>query len=180
MKKLLLFTLVILLTTGGCACLDQSGSGSRQAGADLVILLEKQAVQEVITQLFVSTDNRDWEMVNAIFADQVLFDMTSLAGGEPVTLSPVQITQSWDKGLKPLEAIHHQAGNFLITVENDSATAFCYGIATHYLPNKTNQNTRTFVGSYDFHLVKVDGSWKIDQFKFNMKYLDGNLQLESS
>ena len=62
----------------------------------------------------------------------------------------------------------------------DGAQVFCYGIASHYLPNKTNQNTLTFVGSYNFHLVKIDDAWKIDQFKFNLKYLDGTLELESS
>jgi hypothetical protein len=48
------------------------------------------------------------------------------------------------------------------------------------LPNKTNQNTRIFVGSYDFHLIKADENWQIDRFKFNLKYMDGNLKLEAS
>ena len=43
-----------------------------------------------------------------------------------------------------------------------------------------NQNTRTFVGSYDFHLIKNDERWQIDKFKFNLKYIDGNLKLEAS
>jgi len=85
---------------------------------------------------------------------------------------------SWDKGLKPLKAVHHQAGNYIVTVSGDQADAFCYGIASHYLPTKSGRNTRTFVGSYDFHLIKNDGVWWIDRFKFNLKYLDGNPDLE--
>lgn len=57
---------------------------------------------------------------------------------------------------------------------------FCYGVAWHYLQNKTDRNTRTFVGSYDFHLVNQDGEWKIDRFKFNLKFIDGNPDLEKS
>lgn len=79
-----------------------------------------------------------------------------------------------------MKAIHHQAGNFLVDIKPHEATVFCYGVAWHYRPNKTNRNTRTFIGSYDIHLMKQDGEWKIDRFKFNLKFIDGNLELEKS
>ncbi len=41
-------------------------------------------------------------------------------------------------------------------------------------------HTRVFVGSYDFGLRRQDGRWRIDRFRFNLKYLDGNLELEKS
>ena len=88
------------------------------------------------------------------------------------------LLDAWDKGLKPLKALHHQAGNYIVAVGGDQADAFCYGIASHFLPTKSGRNTRTFVGSYDFHLIKKDGVWWIDRFKFNLKYIDGNPDLE--
>jgi hypothetical protein len=87
---------------------------------------------------------------------------------------------AWDAGLKPIKAVHHQAGNHLVRVLGARAEAFCYGTATHYLPNKTNVNTRTFAGSYDFELAKDGAKWTITKFKFNLKYVDGNLNLETS
>jgi hypothetical protein len=60
----------------------------------------------------------------------------------------------------------------------DRADAFCYGIASHYLPNASGQYTRFFVGSYDFHLEKDGTAWRIHRFRFNLKYMDGNLELE--
>lgn len=60
------------------------------------------------------------------------------------------------------------------------AEAFCYGTATHYLPNETDANTRTFVGSYDFELTRDGGRWGITKLKFNLKFVDGNLNLETS
>jgi hypothetical protein len=71
--------------------------------------------------------------------------MISMAGGKPVMMSPQQITDAWEQGLKSLQAIHHQVGNFKVTVQSEQADAFCYGIASHYLPNPTGHNTRTFV-----------------------------------
>jgi hypothetical protein len=143
------------------------------------VLLDKERIIETINRLFIGTDDRDWPSVRQCFAETVLFDMTSMTGGEPVTMTPQQIGDGWDQGLKDLAAIHHQTGNYIVTVHGDEADAFCYGIALHYLPNKTNQNTRTFVGSYNFRLRRVGTLWKIDRFKFNLKYIDGNKDLEA-
>jgi SnoaL-like domain len=143
-------------------------------------LLKKDRIVGVINDLFMGTDDRDWAKVKRCFADKVLFDMTSMTGGAPVTMTAQQIVDAWDQGLKALKAIHHQAGNYAVKVNGHEAAAYCYGIAYHYLPNKTNQNTRVFVGSYDFHFRELDSNWRIDQFKFNLKFIDGNPNLEAS
>ncbi len=140
---------------------------------------DKSAIVDVLVSLFVRTDQRDWPAVERCFDDSVLFDMTSLAGGEPAQLTPSQITSGWEEGLRPLEAIHHQAGNFIVQATGNEATAFCYAIAIHYRRVASGRNTRTFVGSYDFHLVRGDRSWKIDLFRFNLKFLEGNADLHA-
>jgi len=100
-----------------------------------------------------------------------------MVGGQLAQLSSQQIVDAWDQGLKPLQAFHHQAGNYMVTVKGLEAEAFCYGIASHYLPNPSNRNTRIFVGSYNFHLTKRGQGWLIDKFKYNLKYIDGNKDL---
>ena len=146
----------------------------------VAMLLDKEKIINIINKLFIQTDSRDWPQVKSCFAPAVLFDMSSLGAGPPKTISPNEIVAAWDAGLKPLKAIHHQAGNYIVDITDDTAHAFCYGIATHYLPNKTNANTRTFVGSYDFDLIKKNDDWMISAFKFNLKYVEGNLNLENA
>ena len=70
--------------------------------------------------------------------------------------------------------------HFRVSVREDTADAFCYGTASHYLPNPTGRNMRVFVGSYDFGLRREGGRWRIERFRFNLKYLDGNLELEKA
>lgn len=146
----------------------------------LETVADQAKVIETINRLFIGTDNRDWALVKSCFAPRVLFDMSSLGAGEPKHLTPDDIVAAWDTGLKPLKAIHHQVGNYLVQVDGTKAEAFCYGIASHYLPNKSKKNTRTFVGSYEFELLKDGDRWRIATFKFNLKYIDGNPDLESS
>ena len=177
---MIVITMLVALLASSCSNISGSRSAESEMMGEYHDLLAREEVREVVTRLFISTDNRDWDTVSRLFAAEVLFDMTSMVGGEPVKLTPQEIVASWDKGLKPLKAIHHQAGNFIVDVNKSEATVFCYGIASHYLPNATNQNTRIFVGSYNFHLVKNGDNWQIDQFKFNLKYIDGNPNLEGS
>ena len=147
--------------------------------AELQTLIDKDRIAEVVHRLFVRTDERDWAGVRECFADEVLFDMTSLSGGEPARLSPQQITDGWEEGLRRVRAIHHQVGNLAVAPRGGVADAFCYGTASHYLPVPSGRNTRVFVGSYRFHLVRRDGAWRIDRFRFDLKYLDGNPDLEA-
>jgi hypothetical protein len=141
-------------------------------------LLDKDQIVEVLNRLFLATDRRDWSEVRACLADQVLFDMSSLGAGPATSLTPQQIADAWESGLRPIQAIHHQAGNYRVTLAGRQATASCYGIAYHYRPVRSGRNTRVFVGSYDFHLVSGAAGWRIDQFRFNLKFLDGNRELD--
>jgi hypothetical protein len=179
MKKLFASTVLLILMINGCATSSGSKSSDGKMMAAYQELLTKENVKQVVNQLFISTDNRDWDTVSRLFASEVLFDMTSMVGGDPVMLTPQQIVASWEKGLAPLKAIHHQTGNYIVQTHEDEADVFCYGTASHYLPNKSNRNTRIFVGSYEFHLIKNE-TWQIDRFKFILKYIDGNPDLEGS
>lgn len=134
-------------------------------------LWDRIAVQDAINELFVATDSKAWGRVRAAFADEVQFDMTSLAGGEPGAMTPDAIASAWAEGLGPVEAVHHQTGNFVIGLEGDGATASCYGTATHYTPHG-EQRLTYFVGSYHFHLTRTPSGWKIDSFRFHKKYVE--------
>jgi hypothetical protein len=138
---------------------------------------DRDAVLATVNRVFLGTDARDWAAVRGCFAASVLFDMTSVAGGQPAQLTPEQITAGWEAGLRPLEQIHHQTGNFVVSVAGNEATVFCYGIAFHYRATRSGRNTRTFVGSYDLGLRR-EGTWKVHLFRFNLKFVDGNRDLE--
>jgi hypothetical protein len=141
-------------------------------------LLEKERILDRINELFLATDERAWPRVRACFTDDVMFDMSSMTGTPAQLTSSDELVATWQVGLAQLDAIHHQAGNYRVDVVGERATAFCYGIASHYRKTKSGKNTRTFVGSYDLHLVVKDAEWRIDGFKFVLKYAEGNLELE--
>lgn len=140
-------------------------------------LVDRAAVIDVVTALFVATDRRDWARVESCLMDPVVLDMTSLTGGKPANLTPAQVAEGWRDGLASIDHIHHQVGNFEVRTSGDQANVTCYGIAFHHRNISIAENLLTFVGSYDVHLRRAGGSWRIDLFKFNAKFVTGNLEL---
>jgi hypothetical protein len=133
-------------------------------------------IQETISKLFVNSDNRIWDEVEAQFAPKVMMDYSSMTGNAAAEVSPKDITTSWKSVLPGFTYTHHQIGNFITEVNGNKAHSFCYGTATHFLEDE-NGNIWTVVGSYDFDLEKIDGSWKITAMTFNYKYQNGNSKL---
>lgn len=146
----------------------------------MVELSKREAIIEVVNRLFVYTDMQDWrKLLDEVFAEEVLFDMSSAGGAAPARLAPQTICEMWKDGFKGIDAVHHQAGNYLVTISEDvHAEVLCYAVATHFKRNATKGNVREFVGSYNIMLVFTDLGWRINAFKYNLKYLQGNSTLE--
>jgi len=140
---------------------------------------DKIELAELANKLFMYTDAREWQkLIDEVFTEEVLFDMSSAGGGDARTLQAKEICDIWKEGLKELDAIHHQAGHYLINVNGNDADIFGYAVATHYKKSATRGNTRAFIGSYDLKAIRNNNSWKLTSFKYNLKYIDGNQSLE--
>jgi hypothetical protein len=144
-------------------------------------LVDRERVVARITELFLATDRKDWSAVERCFTPDVQFDMSSVGGGPAASVRAADIAAGWRTGLAPIEHVHHQAGNFVVDVNGDRATAFCYGIAYHYRARRDGRTVRVFVGSYEFALTRDAGDdWHIGAMTFRLKFIDGNAQLEAA
>jgi hypothetical protein len=63
---------------------DAGRSSGRIGGVDGALqgLLDREAVAETISRLFIETDRREWEGVKGCLADEVLFDLKYIDGNE--------------------------------------------------------------------------------------------------
>lgn len=131
--------------------------------------------KDVVIQLFVATDQNQWDKLENYFANEVLLDYSSM--GNPISkLTPNQITNAWKTILPGFTHTHHQIGNIQEVIQNDKAEVFAYGTATHYLEDE-NGSIWIVVGTYNFELIIESKQWKVGAMKFNLKYQDGNLSL---
>lgn len=140
--------------------------------------MEKIELQELVNKLFMYTDAHDWERLQSeVFASDVWFDMSSAGGGEPRALKAQDICAMWARGFAGLDAVHHQAGHYLVELRGEEADIFAYAVALHYKAAAVQGKTRTFVGSYDLKAVRQPQGWRLVQFKYNLKFIDGNAEL---
>ncbi len=137
---------------------------------------EMNTPQQTVIDLFIATDQRDWEKVEHIFSDQVKLDYSSMNGQPASLLAPNDIIQAWQTILPDFEHTHHQVANFSSQISEEKALVSCYGTASHYLQSP-NGNLWIVVGSYDFDLVKKADQWHITAMTFHFKYQEGNLSL---
>lgn len=143
------------------------------------VTTHKMELTELANKLFMYCDAKQWDkMLDEVFAEIIWFDASSLGAGVPMALKAADVCKIWDTGLAGLDAIHHQAGHYIISVQDDTAEIFGYGIATHYRKDAQNGNTRSFTGSYDLKAQLGSNGWRLTQFKFNLKYIQGNMSLE--
>ena len=137
----------------------------------------REEIVEVINKLFVYTDTQNWnELKLEVFTPEVEFDMSSL-GGVKATLTSSDICELWENGFKGIDHVNHLAGNYIIHIQDNTATAFAYATATHYKESASKGKTREFIGTYEIGLINEGLDWRIWQFKYNLKFMTGNLDL---
>lgn len=125
---------------------------------------------EIVNRLFIYTDQQEWEKLSTeVFTELVTFDMSSVSGVPSRQMLASEICAMWKEGFAGIDAIHHQAGNYLVTIKDERADVFCYATATHYF--KETNNVKVFVGSYKLDLIRRKSGWRINGFRYNVKYL---------
>ncbi|WP_378731085.1 nuclear transport factor 2 family protein [Nocardia brasiliensis] len=144
--------------------------------SEISTLADRLAIGDVVTRLFVFTDQRRWgELVDVVFAAKVDFD--GGFGGPVGERDAVDIVADWRVGLGDLDEVHHQAGNQLIDLQGDVATVHADAIAVHVKNSAVNGKTRTFVGSYAIGTERTPDGWRINRFHYHLKVIDGNADL---
>ncbi|MFF9620073.1 nuclear transport factor 2 family protein [Streptomyces griseosporeus] len=127
-------------------------------------------VIDTCTRMAWYADQRDWDRLAGVFADKVTLDYTSLNGGEPVTLTPAQITDGWRAGLGVYDATQHLVGNHLVTVDGDSAVCTATFQAVHL---KSDGSRWTLGGTYRFDLARTGAGWRIAGVVMTAVWSDG-------
>lgn len=143
------------------------------------VVSDKIELTELANKLFMYCDARQWQhLLDEVFTPDIWFDMSSAGGNKPQNIKAGDVCKMWADGFAGLDAVHHQGGHYLINIAGDKADIFAYAVATHYKKSAAKGTTRSFVGSYDLKAEVTAKGWRLSQFKYNLKYIGGNISLE--
>jgi hypothetical protein len=140
--------------------------------------LERHAVQEAVTRVFVRCDRRDWSALPEVLGDPVAVDYTSLNGGEPAVVGRDDLVEAWRGALGGFDTTHHLLGSFLIDdLTRDSASIRFYAIATHVLRAAGENPVWTVAGHYDAAVHRASAGWQLAALTLHTDWITGNQQL---
>src|SRR5881392_1227747 len=136
---------------------------------------DKLELTELANKLFMYTDGQQWDLLLAeVFTEVIEFDMSSINGQPAQQIKALEVCEIWRQGFVGIDAVHHQAGHYLITVKENAADIFAYAVAVHYKKEAALGKTRSFTGSYNLKVSRTNNGWRITHFKYNLKFSNGN------
>ena len=144
------------------------------------LLSQRQEIEEIVDQLGLRIDAKEWLEFDEILAETVELDYVSLFGGQVEMLPRAEVISRWKMQLAPLKATQHIITNLHITIKPDN-TADCAAnvLATHVRPNVMGDALWTLGGRYDFQLLHEGGRWRISAIKLTVLWTTGNPQVLS-
>ena len=138
---------------------------------------DRLAILELIGNLALLLDARDWDALEGIWADEVYYDRTSLFGGEPITVTPAELVEGYRQALGNLDSLHHMIANHVIKLDGDRATCAANMQGTHVFANTSGDDMWTVGGRHDYQLTRTADGWKIAGLTFTIQWATGNMNI---
>jgi hypothetical protein len=138
---------------------------------------DRLAILELIGNLALLLDARDWDALEQLWADQVHYDRSSLFGGEPEILSAAEVVAGYREALGGLDALHHLITGHVISIDGDKATCAANMQGTHVLANPSGDPMWTVGGRHDYQLERAADGWRIAGLTFTVQWATGNMHI---
>jgi SnoaL-like domain len=131
-------------------------------------------------------DSKNWPLVRACFADEILIDYGNLsaASGKP------DVPRRADDWMKYLQGVingfditRHFITNHRFVLSDAEVSCRAYLVADHVIfPNPEmpivgDQDVVTVIGEYTNYYTQIDGAWKICKSELAVNYSRGNIAL---
>jgi SnoaL-like domain len=139
-------------------------------------MTDEQAVRYLADELFIATDQKDWDAVRALFVDgPIEVDMSSLAGGGPARMTADDLVAGFRTGLHAGKASHHLAANYRVTVDADRAELWAHGYAWNRVAAlPPGEDLWETWGNYRLTCRRGPRGWRLDGFRYYSKLTRGN------
>lgn len=133
---------------------------------DMTTLVDGAALIELVDSIFDTVDAKDWDGAEALFADKVDVDFTSLAGGEPAEITNVQLVDGWRVGLHAKKASFHTVSHYRVVVTGDEALVKVKGYAYNVLDASLGGEMWEVWGRYEIPARRTAEGWKATGLTF--------------
>jgi len=100
---------------------------------ELMMLVDRAAIADVVTNLAHAQDDKNWEAMRQLFADQVHLDMSQQSNGPILDVSAEQLADLARATLDGFDCTHHFTANVETQLDGLRARCRVHAIAYHQL-----------------------------------------------
>ena len=126
-------------------------------------LVDRAAVADVVAGLAHAQDDRNWDALRHLFADELILDLSAHHFGRPPTAMAARaLVELARASLTGFDCTHHAASNLLVELSGDEARCRAHMVAYHHVPAEAGVvDYCTMRGYWELKLRKIDQQWLI-------------------
>lgn len=128
------------------------------------------AIKTIVESVATLADRSSFEQLEALYADEIRVDYTSLGGGEVELKSPQGLMLTWAATLPGFDRTRHNLSNINVSLNGAEAIATADVVAEHYVEDLY----WLAAGDYRYRLIKTQQQWKISEATFNLRREEGS------
>ena len=145
--------------------------------ADELDLKDRHTVVETCLSMTRYIDERRWDDLEQVFADDIEIDYTSIFGGRVATTTRAEYGRTARALLGNLDATQHLVAGHIVTGSGDDARCVSQVQAVHIKANRTGDAHFTVGAQYDMRLVRIAGEWRIKAVTATFRWASGNREV---
>jgi len=134
-------------------------------------------VIQTVNRIGSNVDSHDWKKVREQFADMVMVDYTSLAGGKPQLTDADDLVKQWQSILPGFDLTQHLVGSHVVTIDHDKAVCKSQFQAYHTIKDAEGGEHWVLGGHYIHQLNNINGKWTVTGVTMIMGWQQGNEEL---
>jgi hypothetical protein len=129
-------------------------------------LVDRADIADVVAGLANAQDDRDWDALGKLFADEVIVDLSRhYYGRPPTTMTVAELVDLARASLTGFDCTHHASSNLVVTVSGEHARCRAHMVAYHHVPADAGVVDHcTMRGYWELMLRKRGRRWLIAQW----------------
>ncbi|MEM0911375.1 MAG: nuclear transport factor 2 family protein [Pseudomonadota bacterium] len=177
-RQILTGTIMAIVINGAALSKEQN------AMKDDANAVDRLQVINTVKQVGSLADAGDFAALQALYAEEVMVDYSSLSGEKTSLKSAEKLMTEWASVLPGFDVTHHAISDIKVVFsdsdkqgsERQIATVTANVIADHFVNNMNWQVS----GNYRYELIKQDGQWRIVYHQFNVESETGTRDVFSA
>ena len=136
---------------------------------EIAEIADRLAIIELKSHYAAALDAEDWALWRSLFADETVFDMSSLTEIPPRPLNTDRVVAGTARIFAELDGTQHMVANHRIEIDGDRAACRSHVRAYHW----KGPACFTMIGYYDDRMVRTASGWKISEIQLNLTRTEG-------